>query len=51
MLNVTLWWDTSWSWFFLLNGLGGGTPPVSEFIITEGGDFVVTESGDRTITE
>lgn len=49
MLNVTLWWDTSWAWFFMIKG--GGAPAGSDFIITEDDDFVITEDGDNTITE
>lgn len=52
MLNVTLWWDTSWDWFFFMEGFGGHTPPTPSFIITEGGDFIITEdTSDRMITE
>jgi hypothetical protein len=49
MLNVTLWWDTSWSWFFLLRGRG--EPSAPSLIITEDGNNIITEDSNDMITE
>ena len=44
-------WDTSWGWFLFVNGLGSGSPPGSEFIITEDLNKIITEDDDNVVTE
>jgi len=44
-------WDTSWAWFFIINGFGTGSPAGGSYIITEDNNYVVTESSDNVITD